>query len=107
MFFSQNENPICRRPAFDPMNNILSLVSNAHPSSHPNPGLYSDHMLAELLALQEEMIAQLRRERLMVISTADFLTNMIDNFLSGAINQHEKSAAILRTQFENHHVDAA
>jgi hypothetical protein len=50
-------------------------------------------MLSELLALNEEMISQLRLERLTVIGTADFLTTMID--------QHEKAAALLRTRLEN------
>ncbi|HSY54642.1 MAG TPA: hypothetical protein VK785_09355 [Opitutaceae bacterium] len=77
-------------------------MSDAHTSSHPGSGLYSDHMLAELLALQEEMIAQLRLERLRVVDAAGFLTDRIDHFLTGIIDQHEKAAAILRTQFEDH-----
>src|ERR1017187_6293201 len=84
------------------MTNILPFVPAAGTSSDSGSGLYSDHMFAELLALQEGMIAQLRRERLRVANTADFLTDMIDHFLTGVIDQHEKAAALLRTQFKNH-----
>jgi hypothetical protein len=84
------------------MNNVLSFVQPAGASSDSGPGLYSDHMLAELLALQEETIAQLRLERLMVAGTADFLADIIDHFLTGAIEQHEKAAAMLRAQFWNY-----
>jgi len=87
------------------MNNVLSFVQPAGTASDLCPGLYSDHMLAELLALQEEMIAQLRLERLMVAGTADFLTDTIDHFLTGAIDQHEKAAAMLRAQFRNYPAD--
>jgi hypothetical protein len=59
-------------------------------------------MLAELIALREEMIVRLRLERLTVVRTADFLAGMIDHFLTGVIDQHEKEAAMLWAQFENH-----
>jgi hypothetical protein len=84
------------------MNNVLPFVPAGRISSDSVSGLYSDHMLAELLALQEGMIAQLRLERLRVADTADFLTGMIDHFLTGVIDQHEKAAALLRTQLEGH-----
>jgi len=84
------------------MNPVLSFVPAAGPSSDSCPGLYSDHMLAELLALQEGMTAQLRLERQRVADTACFLTDMIDHFLTGVIDQHEKATAMLRTQLENH-----
>jgi hypothetical protein len=84
------------------MNNVLPFAPAADTFSESGPGLYSDHMLAELLALQEGMIAQLRLERLRVADTADFLTDMIDHFLTGAIDQHEKAAALLRTQLNSH-----
>jgi hypothetical protein len=79
------------------MNHILPFVQMAGPSSDPDPSLYSDHMLAELLALQQDMIAQLRLERLRVANSADFLTGVID--------QHEKAAAMLRMQLENYTTD--
>ena len=87
------------------MNNVFPFVPAACTFSNSGPGLYSDHMLAELLALQEGMIAQLRLERLQIADTADFLTDMIDHFLTGVIDQHEKAAAMLRTQLENHPAD--
>jgi hypothetical protein len=87
------------------MNPVLAFAPAANISSDSGSGLYSDHMLAELLALQEGMIAQLRLERLRVADTADFLTDMIDHFLTSVIDQHEKAAAMLRTQLENHTAD--
>jgi len=81
------------------MTNTLSLMPAARQSSDLNPALYSDHMLSELLALHEQMIVQLRREHLGVVVIANFLTDTID--------QHEKAAALLRTQFESHATDAA
>jgi hypothetical protein len=83
------------------MTNILPFVPAAGTSSNSGSGFYSDHMLAELLALQEGMIAQLRLERLQIANTADFLTAMIDHFLTGVIDQHEKAAALLRMRLEN------
>jgi hypothetical protein len=83
------------------MNNVLPFAPAAGTSSDSASGLYSDHMLAELLALQEGMIAQLRLERLRIADTADFLTAMIDHFLTGVIDQHEKAASLLRTRIEN------
>jgi hypothetical protein len=62
-------------------------------------------MLAEWVTLQEEMIAQLRAERLRVTDTADFLTGMIDHFLSGVIDQHEKAAVILLAQLGSYPAD--
>ncbi len=53
-------------------------------------GLPAEHMLAELLALHEDMIVQLRKdgqtctERFNDVAAADFLT--------GLIGQHEKAA---------------
>jgi DNA-binding ferritin-like protein len=50
----------------------------------------SDQMLSQLLTLNEEMIVQLRVERMESAGTADFL--------AGMIRQHEKAAASLRAQ---------
>jgi hypothetical protein len=55
-------------------------------------------MVSELLALHEEMIAQLLAERIGVVGTADFLTYLI--------GQHQKTAAMLRDLLSNHEVDA-
>jgi hypothetical protein len=57
-------------------------------------GRRSDRMLAELLALNEEMIVQLRLERLSSIGSTDFIAAMMD--------QHEQAAAKLRTQLSHH-----
>ena len=75
------------------MRNTSALRTTLSASADHGSSQYSDHMLSELLALNEEMISQLRLERLTVIGTADFLTTMID--------QHEKAAALLRTRLEN------
>ena len=75
------------------MNHVLSLVQAARRSSDPRPGLRSGRMLVELLALHEEMIEQLRLERLAGADNAGFLAGMIE--------QHEKTAAMLRTKLEN------
>jgi hypothetical protein len=91
--------------AFNLMNNILPFVPAANTPPDSGPSLYSDHMLAELLALQEGMIAQLRLERLRIAATANFLTDMIDHFLKGVIDQHEKAAAMLQTQIDNYTAD--
>jgi hypothetical protein len=80
------------------MNKVLSLVQAVRASSDPGPILKSDHMLAELLVLHEEMIAQLRLERLGAVGCVDFLT--------GLIEQHEKTAAMLRAKLEQHDAGA-
>jgi predicted RNA-binding protein with EMAP domain len=80
------------------MNKVLSLVRAARTSSEPVPILNSDHMLAELLALHEDMIEQLRLERVQVVDSADFLTGMIE--------QHEAMSAMLRTKLNNSEVGA-
>jgi hypothetical protein len=106
-FSSQCEKQIqLESSTIDPINKLFSLLPDARTSSDSGFGLYSDHMLAELIALQEEMIARLRLERLNVVRTADFLADMIDHFLMGVIVQHEKAAAMLRAQFENHELNS-
>ena len=50
------------------------------------------YMLGELLALHEDMIGQLRLERVEITDTGDFLT--------GLIAQHEKAAMMLRSLLE-------
>jgi hypothetical protein len=53
-------------------------------------GQCSKRLLAELLALNEEMILQLHLERVSVAGTTGFLAKMIA--------QHERAAALLRSQ---------
>jgi DNA-binding ferritin-like protein len=79
------------------MNNVLFLQPTARTSFDPGAGLYSDHMLAELIALHEEMIVQLRAESQGANGHADHLTEMI--------NQHEKTVAMLRARLENDQAD--
>lgn len=81
------------------MNLDLFRRSATRANFNPGAGLYSDQMLAELLALHEEMIAQLRLERLGAVGSTDFLTGMIA--------QHEKAAAMLRAQLENREAPSA
>ena len=70
------------------MNQVLSFVHAARTGSADGLGLSSDPMLAELLALHQEMIVQLQCERPGGASTVDFLQSMIA--------QHENAAAKLR-----------
>lgn len=79
------------------MNNVLSLIQAARKSPNPHPELYSEHMLAELLALHGEMIEQLRLERLASTCSVDFLTDLIA--------QHEKTAGLLRAKLENYEAE--
>jgi hypothetical protein len=81
------------------MSHAISPVPRARFSSDSGPGLYSDYMLSELLATHEEMIMQLRLERVEVGTIARFLT--------GEIDRHERTAAMLRAQLENHAANAA
>ena|SRR5215207_7918371 len=75
-------------PKVNAMNKVLSLVRATRHSFGPGPGLLSDPMFSELLHLHEEMIAQLRLERVKGVVTSEFLSGMID--------QHEYAAAKLR-----------
>lgn len=81
------------------MNPILSLVQDANASSDPFPILYSDHMLAELADLHDEMILQLRLELAGFSGKADFFNAMID--------QHKKTAALLRAQLGHREAENA
>jgi hypothetical protein len=75
--------------------NTAPTISNAN-GAHPGAAKTkrSDLMLAELLALNEEMITQLRLERLSAVGTTDFIAGMID--------QHEQAATRLRDQLARH-----
>lgn len=54
-------------------------------------------MLAELLSLHREMIEQLKLERIATEGKVEFLT--------GLIEQHEKTAAMLRAKLETFHAN--
>jgi hypothetical protein len=76
------------------MNHILPILhANGMNGGDAKPRR-SDRMLAELLDLNEEMITQLRLERLSTVGTTDFIAGMID--------QHEEAATRLRAQLARH-----
>ncbi len=81
------------------MNPPFSGIMSKSKSDGASKVRRSDKMLADLLALNEEMIAQLRLERLSVVGTTDFLTGMID--------QHEQAALKLRDQLRRHEATGA
>ena len=87
-------NPPFRPHPTDPMidANPPLLAVAAVPAA--GSGRRSDRMLAELLALNEEMVVQLRLERLSSVGSTDFIAAMMD--------QHEKVAARLRKQLSQH-----
>jgi starvation-inducible DNA-binding protein len=84
--------------------NWTDLGNAARCSADPGTGLPAEHMLAELLALHEEMIVQLRSDseacatRFKDAGTADFLT--------GLMERHEKAAWMLRSQLETEEAEA-
>src|SRR5476651_2539101 len=82
------EHKIQNHPFLHPMNNLIAFTQVPLKSSERDVVLYSDHMLLELLALHEDMIMQLRIERLEAAGTADFLTSMI--------SRHERDAGQLQ-----------
>lgn len=85
--------------------NWADLVKAARTSADPGIGLAAEHMLAELLALHEDLIGQLRADseactqRFQDAGTADFLT--------GLMKRHEKAAWMLRAQLETEEEETA
>ncbi len=85
--------------------NFADLAKAARSSADPGIDLPAEHMLAELLALHEEMVVQLRSdseaclERYKDAGTADFLT--------GLMEKHEKAAWMLRAQLETEEAEAS
>jgi starvation-inducible DNA-binding protein len=85
--------------------NWADLMKAARISADPGIGLPAEHMLGELLDLHEEIIIQLRTdseacaERFKDAGTADFLT--------GLMQQHEKTAWMLRAQLETEDAEAS
>lgn len=85
--------------------NWTDLTNAARLSADPGLGLPAERMLAELLALHEELIVQLRADieacatRFQDAGTADFLT--------GLMGQHEKEAWMLRSQLETETAETA
>jgi starvation-inducible DNA-binding protein len=85
--------------------NFADLAKAARSSADPGIDLPAEHMLAELLALHEEMVVQLRADseaclaRYKDAGTADFLT--------GLMEKHEKAAWMLRAQLETEEAEAS
>ncbi len=85
--------------------NFADLAKAARSSADPGIDLPAEHMLAELLALHEEMVVQLRTdsqacfENYKDAGTADFLT--------GLMEKHEKAAWMLRAQLETEDEEAS
>lgn len=85
--------------------NWADLVKAARLSADPGTGLPAARMLAELLALHEDLIVQLRTDsetcatRFKDAGTADFLT--------GLMERHEKAAWMLRAQLETEEAEAS
>ena len=81
------------------------LMQAARLSADPGINLPAEHMLAELLALHEDMIVQLRADneacvtRFKDAGTADFLT--------GLMEKHEKAAWMLRSQLETEEAETS
>jgi starvation-inducible DNA-binding protein len=81
------------------------LAKAARLSADPGIGLPAERMIAELLALHEDLAVQLRTdsaacgERFKDAGTADFLT--------GLMERHEKAAWMLRAQLETEEAEAS
>jgi hypothetical protein len=76
------------------MHHVLPILQANGTNGAGSKAKRSDRMLSELLELNEEMIAQLRLERLSTVGTTDFIAGMID--------QHEEAATRLRAQLARH-----
>jgi hypothetical protein len=74
------------------MNQVLALVRASRSPFDTADTLHSETMLAELLVLHEEILAQLQLERLGSTEAPEFLFGMIE--------QHERVAAGIRLQLE-------
>jgi hypothetical protein len=68
-------------------------------SPSPLPDWRSDRMLVELLAMNEEMVVQLRVEQAEAAETTEFI--------AGMINEHEIAAERLRAALKNRKAAAA
>lgn len=81
------------------------LSKTARSSADPGTGLPPEHMLAELLALHEELIVQLRTDS--ATCTTRFMDAGSADFLTGLMAQHEKIAWMLRAQLETEEAESA
>jgi starvation-inducible DNA-binding protein len=78
--------------------NWADLAKAARSSADPGIDLAAEHMIAELLALHEDLIVQLRKDS-MECNTR-FKDAGTTDFLTGLMEQHEKTAWMLRAQLE-------
>lgn len=85
--------------------NWAELAKAARSSADPGIGLPAEHMLAELLALHEDMIVQLRTDS--AACAARFNDAGTADFLTGLMKRHEKAAWMLRAQLENEEEETA
>ena len=81
------------------MNSFFSIVPATRTFTDQGPSTYSDYMLCELLAMQDELITRLRVER-------DLAGGSAESFLTGVINRHEQDLVKLRGLLEDHLPDA-
>ncbi len=84
--------------------NWADLAKAARSSADPGIGLSAGGMLAELLALHEELIVRLRADS--AACTSRFNDTGTTDFLTGLMQQHEKSAWMLRAQLETEEAEA-
>jgi starvation-inducible DNA-binding protein len=85
--------------------NWADLAKAARSSADPGIGLSDRRMLAELLTLHEELIVQLRTDS--VTCTARYNDTGTTDFLTGLMQQHEKTAWMLRAQLETEEAEAS
>lgn len=84
--------------------NWADLTKAARSSADAGIGLPAEHMIAELLALHEDLVVRLRTDsgscadRYKDAGTADFLT--------GLMEQHEKAAWMLRAQLDTEEAES-
>ena len=78
--------------------NWADLSKAARLSADPGVDLAAEHMVSELLALHEEMVVQLRADS--KACTDRYKDAGTTDFLTGLMEQHEKTAWMLRAQLE-------
>ncbi len=85
--------------------NWADLMRAARSSADPGIDLPAEHMLAEVLALHEEMIVQLRADS--AASFDRFHDGGTADFLTGLMGHHEKAAWLLRAQLETEEAETS
>ncbi len=81
------------------------LTKSASCSADPGIGLPAEHMIAELLALHEELIVQLRADS--DACAKRFNDSGTSDFLTGLMKKHETAAWMLRAQLETEEAEAS